>query len=319
MENFRKAILGLNSQLYFKALNYSSLEKLKDFSPDAIVIIGMGGSGQAGNILANIAEEIKIPVPIIIWKDFGLPFLPSYRKPLYIFVSFSGNTEEVIDSYNKTKTHKTIVTSGGKLKELAEQHMLPLALIPTVDIAPRQAAGYLFYGIAKIIQTVFPEIKIEEFSNLKIDCFEKQAQKIAENVVYKNALIYSTNKNSHIGYILKTSLNETSKKPAFFQTFPEMVHNEITFLEDEPLSTTAIFIMDKNDNKLNIKKMELVINVLEKNNITINKIQLEGKNGLEKTWKAIALIEWISYHIALIKKINPRETRFVDEIKRLNK
>ena len=64
-DTFRKAILKFNEQLTPAALEYSNLNKLTGLKPDAIIVVGMGGSGQIGDLLAGLASELKIPVPVI--------------------------------------------------------------------------------------------------------------------------------------------------------------------------------------------------------------------------------------------------------------
>jgi glucose-6-phosphate isomerase len=41
--------------------------------PDGIVVIGMGGSGLAGDLLVHFSHSLKLPVPVVVWKDYGIP------------------------------------------------------------------------------------------------------------------------------------------------------------------------------------------------------------------------------------------------------
>src|SRR3989344_6527112 len=128
MEKFEQNILTLNEQLSLKALKFSGLEKLRGIKPDSIIVIGMGGSGIIGPILKNLAKDANINVPIISWNDYGLP-AGCFKKPLLIFVSFSGNTEETISGYQKAQKYrwKAVVSGGGRLSRLAQKSQTALA------------------------------------------------------------------------------------------------------------------------------------------------------------------------------------------------
>ena len=153
MDNFKKAILEFNKQLSFKSLNISNLNKLKNINPDAIIIIGMGGSGFMGDIISAFKKELNIPVPIVVWKNFGLPET-QYKNPLFIFISFSGDTEETISEFNGVK-NKAVVCSGGALSKLAKIQKIPTIIFKNPGIKPRQGSGIMFCGITTILKATF--------------------------------------------------------------------------------------------------------------------------------------------------------------------
>lgn len=317
MEQFKNAITSFNTQLSAGALEYLRLDKLKNINPDAIVIIGMGGSGQIGNLITGLAAELKIPVPILIHKDYGLPGV-SYKNPFYLFISFSGNTAETISGFKKITGLKAAVCSGGKLKELAGSSGSPAAIIPKSDMVSRQAAGYLFYGALQLIKTIFPNIKLTGYTGINPQTLEKKGSEIARNIKNKTVLVYGSRRNNHLAYIWKTNLNETAKIPAFSNSFPEITHNEITIFENNPDNIAVILLYDEKDGPRIKNTMNIFLKLL-KNKIPYIKISLEGKNRLEKTWNNVILSGWTSYFLAQSEKINPRETKFIDKIKKLTK
>lgn len=318
MEQFKNAITSFNTQLSAGALEYSRLDKLKNTNPDAIVIIGMGGSGQIGNLIAGLAAELKIPVPVLIHKDYGLPSV-NYKNPFYLFISFSGNTTETISGFKKITGLKAAVCSGGTLKKLTDSSDSPGAIVPKNNLLPRQAAGYLFYGALQLIKTIFSNIELPEFTGINPQTFEKKGSEIARRIKNKTILIYGSRRNNHLAYIWKTNLNETAKIPAFSNSFPEMIHNEITIFENNPQNISVILLYDTADDNRIKKIMDTSLKLLKNNKIPCVKINLKGKNGLEKTWNNVILSGWVSYFLAQSKKINPRETKFIDKIKKLTK
>ena len=115
-----------------------------------IIVCGMGGSALPANLLVTYLADLKFP--LYIHRSYNLP-LQANKKSLIICISYSGNTEETISAFEETRKRnlKTIViTTGGKLKELAETYNTPLVLLPG-GIQPRSAIGYLFSALVKVL------------------------------------------------------------------------------------------------------------------------------------------------------------------------
>ncbi|MEM2582740.1 MAG: bifunctional phosphoglucose/phosphomannose isomerase, partial [Candidatus Thermoplasmatota archaeon] len=67
------------------------------FEADKIIFCGMGGSGISGEIIKHFSR-----VPFIIVKDYYLPYFAD-SSSLFIAMSYSGNTSEVISCYKEAK------------------------------------------------------------------------------------------------------------------------------------------------------------------------------------------------------------------------
>ena len=100
---------------------------------DAVVVVGMGGSGIGGDVLAAIGAGVA-PCPIVVSKGYTLPAFVGPRT-LVIGASFSGNTEETLEAISGAEAAGApwvAVTSGGQLAERATaagRPVLPLSLI----------------------------------------------------------------------------------------------------------------------------------------------------------------------------------------------
>ena len=68
----------------------------EDGRPRAVVVVGMGGSAIAGDVLAAVAGP-ALPVPVVVHRDFGLP---GWVGPmdLVVAVSCSGETAETLSA-----------------------------------------------------------------------------------------------------------------------------------------------------------------------------------------------------------------------------
>ena len=304
--------MEFNKQLSFSQIKFQNLEKLRGQKPDAVVFIGMGGSGQVGDMVAGLKKELGIPVSVVVWKNCGLPET-NFQNPLFIFVSFSGNTEEMLSGFNLVE-NKAAVCSGGKLLEIAKASNAPIAMFENPGIKPRQSGGYMFYGAVGILKAVFPEMKIETpvLANP-----EKQGESIAKKLKDKIALVYSSQKNTHIAYNWKTRLNETAKIPAFCAVVPEICHNEIEIFENKKFGDkiAVILIKDKQDKDCAGQKMEKLEKLFKKNKIGVLPLELKGKTETEKMWTSLLLADWVSYHLAKLGQLDPAATNLIDELK----
>ena len=325
MDVFEKNILELNRQLTLKAISFGNLEKVRNAKPDSIFIIGMGGSGIVGLLLQNLTKDVSIKIPVITWNDYGLPAealakAGYYHRPLLIFVSFSGNTQETLDGFAKAKSHKlkAIVSGGGKLLSLAKKQKIAFATFEKNSLAPRQANGLMFYGTLGLLKTALPTTKIIELSS-KINPADYRliSKKIASQIKGKVAIIYSTIPNRHLGYLWKIHLNEAGKNLAFSNVIPEMHHNEIVSFETKPKNIIASLLTAKNDSVIHKTRFQITKKVLNKYQIPSIHIFVNGKDNLERAFNTIANAQWCAYYLAKSKGLDPLETKTIDFIKSL--
>lgn len=293
--------------------------------PDGIVIVGMGGSGIAGDLLLGLKREVKLRVPVILWKNYGLPE-PYFKKPLFVFVSFSGNTEETLHGLRQILNSKkqiggvyiSAITTGGKLKTIAEKNNIPLISFPSQQLTPREAIRYTFHALLLTLKSYFPEISTDitfPKKHVNYSSVRKNAERLSKLIYSKIVLIYTDSAHSHIGYVWKVILNETGKHPAFANIIPEVFHNEIALFEKNRFPFLAIFIVTASCSKTDLKKIAMARGLLRSKRVQCEILKLNG-NEAESTWNAIELSHWIGFYLAKIKKINPAATPIIEKIKR---
>src|SRR5258705_13284912 len=113
---------ALPEQVFDAAVRARGLSDLPDKERiEHVVVLGMGGSGIAGDILSAAAGPF-LPVPVIVSKGYELPAFVG-ESSLVFAISFSGNTEETVEAASAAAVegaHLVIVTRGGELGRLAE-------------------------------------------------------------------------------------------------------------------------------------------------------------------------------------------------------
>jgi len=93
-----------------RASDLSGLPSLDEVN--SVVVLGMGGSGIAGDIMASVAGPF-MPVPVLVAKSYELPAFVG-EGTLVFAVSFSGNTEETVEATTEAAVQgaKIVVVSG---------------------------------------------------------------------------------------------------------------------------------------------------------------------------------------------------------------
>ena len=324
MDKYYKNILAFNRGLGFKGLTFKNFEKVREAKHDAVVIVGMGGSGLPGEILRGVKDEAGVKVPIFLVKDYDIPALP-YKNPGFIFISFSGGTEEVISALSgvNKKYIRIVITGGGKLAALSQKARVPLVLFEQDELVPRQASGLMFYGLVGALKRVLPSVNVPELvDSIQPLRFRTSGEALARILKNKVVLVYASGENAHLSYDWKVRLNENAKAPSFTGILPEINHNEIAGFHKKNMAKNffALFLSDSGEKNKKIKKrIDLTRKLLKRYGVGSRQVDLVGKTKLEKTWNSILLAEWTSYYLAKYTEIDPFDTELIEAFKKMMK
>lgn len=283
-----------------------------------IVVLGMGGSAISGDVLKSYLDHTGVPVTVS--RSYSLP--PGVDKDTLVFsLSYSGNTEETLSATKQAlqKTDKVIaITTGGKLKDLVKKSIL----VPG-GMMPRCAMGYLFFPMLGVAQNSgIAEVTNEELSETltalsQIEAAKDRGRELArQHIKDKTPLIYTSELFRPVAMRWKTQVNENAKTPAFFNTFPEMNHNEIEgFLRTRPQEYCAILIRDRKEHPEVRKRMDVTRDMLEER-LEVQEVFTKGESLLCRMLSTIYLGDMMSYHLALYKRIDPTPIEMIDRLKK---
>src|SRR4030042_4153590 len=110
----------------------AALARLVDVPSRRLISCGMGGSAVAGEFLSMLRDDV-----VVHW-DYDLP-VGAGPQDLVVCTSWSGNTEEVLSSYERAVAlgaTTLAITTGGELAALAPQHKTPLVMLPFAPPPP---------------------------------------------------------------------------------------------------------------------------------------------------------------------------------------
>ena len=336
--NMYKSIFDFSNHIKeaFEFFNYNSSlnSKLKN-EINSIMILGMGGSAITGLLMKDLLKN-DIDIPIHVNQGYDIPKWVN-NKTLIIACSYSGNTEETLNAAQKChqKNAKIIgFTTGGKLFELVEKYKWEYVLMPK-GLQPRAAIGYSFPLILMLLNKIglVDENLIESLKKSPNSLMSKTEEYLLENnnniaysiankIYNKNPLIYAEEGIFNIiGYRFKCQLVENSKVLAFNNAVPEMNHNEIeayTNTVNTKDNFIVIWINDSSYHDRNKKRIKIVSNIWKnkiKDQLFLEIIE-HSDNKILNCLNYIHLVDWISYHAAILKKTDPSIIPNINELKK---
>lgn len=316
-----KIIAEFNKQFEFKPEVVNG-ERLPRFRK--VVVGGMGGS----HLAADILKQALSRPPLIVHSSYGLPVIAEEEKAetLFIAASYSGNTEETFDFAEAALEpgfNLAAVTVGGKLLEFAQKNNLPYIELPKPLIPPRMAGGFMTLALSKLIGDEKILFELGELSRrLNPLALEDEGQRLAERLLGRLPVIYSSAANGSIALNWKIRFNETAQIPAFFNVFPEVNHNEMAGFEVQGRSRELvdrfhfIFLFDKNDHPRIAKRMAITKKIFDSQRLLTTEIVLEGGTVLERVFNSIILADWTAYFVAGLYGTNPDRLDFIENFKK---
>jgi glucose/mannose-6-phosphate isomerase len=300
---------------------------------DKAVVLGMGGSAIGGSLLRNFASRLPKPI-IFVNRDYELPaFIDD--KTLVIASSYSGNTEETLSAFSQAlerKCKRLAITSGGRLKTLAQNAKVPVF---TIDHSsqPRAALGYSFIPLIAFLQklgfledkTAEVEAMIQDLEKLLREVKEtgptssNRAKQLAARLQGKIAVIYGAGILSAVARRWKTQLNENSKAWAFHETFPELNHNAVVGYQSTPELASKVYVVLLRCPSLHPRtsiRYRVTSELLKQNNIGHEIVDTHGEGELSQMMSLIYLGDWVSYYLAILNDTDPTPVEAIDYLKK---
>ncbi len=292
-----------------------------------IVATGMGGSAIGGDLVRTVLLA-ETAVPVLVWRDYQLP--GGVDKNTVVFASsYSGNTEETIAVYREARKRGAqifVLTSGGKLAEMAQRDGVSLIIVPG-GIPPRAAIGFMSVPILAVLNRLgllrSYEQDIEETVSLlqaRIDSWRRQAAVLSRLLFERIAIIYSTSRVlDWVAYRWQCQLNENAKVIAHSGCLPEQSHNEIMGFGAPAFINNKIFIIGLGDERTTHERTEIrfqnMLALIRGHIAGVRIFTTEGKSLLAKMFSLSVLGDLISVMLAKRRGVDPVSIPRIDELK----
>ncbi len=300
-------------------------------TPTLAMLTGLGGSASGGDFARALFEEYA-SIPFLVNRDYSLPAYVG-KSTFLICASYSGNTEETLSSYHDAKAKGAFVlavTSGGKLRELAEANGDPVIVIPGGQ-PPRTALGFMLMPVIVACER-FGLIPAQDYealfsaldaavAELTVETAEasnpaKQLARSFENAV---PILYGLGGwPALVANRWRCQVNENSKNLCFHHAYPELNHNEILGWvkanEQGVAKWVGAVLMQGNESA----KMQTRLKVTEgliAEKCAFTHVSAKGANLLQKMMYLIVFGDFVSLYLAALNGVDPENIDAINTLK----
>jgi len=291
-----------------------------------VILVGMGGSGIAGALAAELAGS-QANMTVTTWNDYQLPAFADNRT-LVVAISYSGNTEETIDAL-RAAHQKNIpaicITSGGKLKEVAAIGANKVLEID-YQAPPRAALGWLFGAVLTIlgkleIAPVTEKYFFDALEALKKvvsqNTFKEKAQKLAIELNNKIPLIVAYQPLTSLAKRFANQINENAKTFAVAACLPEANHNLIVGLDyPSPEKLVVLSVESKFGFSRNAARSKVLTKLMREKEISHIPLLVNSANPLAEQLLFLHFADLVSYYLAGVYGVDPTPIEVVDKLKK---
>lgn len=298
---------------------------------DDVLVLGMGGSGIAGDVLAAVAGPF-VPVPLVVAKGYAPPSFVGPRT-LCFAVSFSGGTEEVVaaaEAAAAAGARMVTVSSGGRLAELGRSWQAPHVAVPGDIPMPRAGLGALtvplfgvlervgvFPGASSWVDATVTQLQVRRDALRAGDA----AQRIARTIGRTVPLVVGA---GPLGAVAaqrwKGQINENAKAPAFTAVIPEMCHNEICGWGQHGDVTRQLFTLvelrHEEEHPQESRRFDLVRELMAEVVHEVIEVRALGDGPLAQLFDLIMIGDTVSLHVAAQAGVDPGPVPVLDDLKR---
>jgi glucose/mannose-6-phosphate isomerase len=291
---------------------------------DHIVVLGMGGSGIAGDVVAASANA-ALPIPVVVLKQIRVPRFVGPRT-LAFAISYSGDTDETLQMAEgalDASARVVTVSRGGALADLARER--GAVHVPCPDgYLPRAAVGALlappFVALERI--GLLPEAGEwldqagtqlagrREKCRPSVAAPNNPAREIARKIGTTIPIFYG---GGALGAVAaqrwKCDVNENSKAPSFWNAYPEIDHNEICGWGQHGDVTRQIFTLvelrHEFEHEQLDKRFALTRALIEETLAQVLEVRAEGDGRLAQLLDLMYVGDWASCYLALDHDVDP--------------
>ena len=321
-------VLNLGNQL---KTDLKTSEEFTSVNYERILIVGMGGSGIAGDVLKLILNQ-NTNIDVEVSKTYNLSKPQIATRPFCLFISYSGNTEETVSVAKDAIDENlewAVISSGGELLELATKYNKKFVKVPD-GLQPRAAFGLMTKAVINFLPNQNKEIFInacEEAGNylnnlmgdVSNEVFEI-SKNIAGQIGTKTAVIYA---GSDLTYLAaqrwKTQINENSKSKAFVGFMPEVHHNEILSWEADQEGSKnnfTLILLRGNDHKKIDDRFEFTKELIGSKVDTIDVRNISSGNLIIDLFHLVLIGDLVSINLADQLNIDPFNIDVIEILKK---
>jgi glucose/mannose-6-phosphate isomerase len=327
IQNMLAQIDGLPDQLQ-TAWDLGQVYSLPEFKDiQYVVISAMGDSAIAAELVAAaVASQIQLPV--MVHRGYGLPAFAASRRTLVICCSHSGNTEEVLESFDaavKNGCSIFVISTGGELIKRTLENNIPAWKFDSNGIVDTAAIAYPFGLLLALFSRLgfIPDPAgnvAEAVSRMKrsqqhivadVIAAKNPAKRYAGQLVGRWVTFVATENLAPVARRWKTQINQLAKAGANFEIIPEATHNTLiaTINPNSTLNahTMTLFMRAPGDHPRNRLRSDLMRQAFMLEGLNTDVIDARGESIMAHLWTLILFGDYMAYYLAMAYAADPSE------------
>jgi glucose/mannose-6-phosphate isomerase len=305
---------------------------LDDAGPfQSVVVLGMGGSGIAGDVVAAIGSP-RLAVPVTVVKSYGVPACVG-RDTLVFAVSCSGDTEETVAAAADARTRGAAVVTvagGGELAAVARSCGSPLVHVPAGIPQPR--AGFGALSVPPLV--VLERLGLLEGTRARLEATVgvlarsrdllvqpgSVAERLARQIGRTIPLVHGGSGPTAVAALRwKTQVNENAKSPAFVSLQPELCHNEVAGWGQHGDVTrqalTVVMLRYDGEHPRVARRFSLVKELLHEVVASVVEVRTDASDDVSALFDLVLLGDFVSLHLAGNEGVDPGPVPVLGELK----
>jgi len=299
---------------------------------DKVVILGMGGSAIAGDLLRALAA-LESPVPIFSHRGYDLPLLVDSHT-LLVASSYSGNTEETLSAFEAALgagAKKLVITTGGQLLAAALPVRVP-AFVFHYESTPRASLGYSLMPLlaiagklgiiankdADVAEAVAVMEDLLRCIGEDVPLAENPAKQLATRLQGRLPVVYGAGLLTGVARRWKTSLNETSEMWAFYEELPEANHNAIVgYGLPEAIARAAfvVFLQAPSLHPRTLLRYDYTRRALAEAGVESETVESVGESPLAHILSTLFFGDYVGLYLAILNEVAPAPTAVIGRLK----
>ncbi len=322
---------ALPEQVAEAARSVTDLDRLPEHEDiEQVVVLGMGGSGIAGDVLSAIAGPF-MSVPVTVVKGYEAPSFVG-DGTLCFAISYSGNTEETVEAAQAAAAagaRMVVLSAGGRLADLAAGWGAPHVVLPDIPM-PRAGIGAVSIPPLLVLERVGLFPGAGQYVADAVDQLRRRrdalivesgpAQRIAREIGRTMPIAYGGGPlGSTAAYRFKCQVNENAKAPAFASGLPEMCHNEICGWGQHGDVTRQVMSLVRFrhdfEHPQEARRFELTFDLIDEVVHTIVDIEAQGEGALAQLFDLVIQGDFVSLHLAVEAGVDPGPIPALDDLK----
>lgn len=300
---------------------------------ERVVICGMGGSAIGADLIAAYSMPVAA-IPLVVWRNYGLPAFAAGAGTLVVGSSHSGNTEEVLSAFEEGLRRGVpllAISRGGELGSRAQSAGVPWWRFEH-DGQPRAAVGFSFglllallarLGLipdpGKEVEATITAMK-EQQRPLAADVpiGKNPAKRLAGQMVDRHVTVLGADHLVPVARRWRTQISEIAKAVAQFEELPEADHNLVAgvlYPASAPARSKVIFLSASGCHGRNRLRVQATRQVLMVEGFDTDVIEARGEGRMAEQWTALHFGDYTAYYLAMAYGVDPTPVSAIEDLK----